>query len=42
MKEKYWVLIFMAVIPAGLRIQMNEWTREPDLGNMLTETQAGA
>lgn len=31
------MLTIMALIPAGLKIQMNEWAREPDPGIMLTE-----
>lgn len=35
------MLILSALISAGLKIQMNEWPREPDPGNKLTETKAG-
>lgn len=31
------ISIISALIPAGLKIQMNEWAREPDPGNKLTE-----
>lgn len=31
------ILIIRALIPAGLKIQTNEWARKPDPGNKLTE-----